>query len=325
MSARPVSAPAPEVVTVTPNPALDWALTVPGFTPHAVNRVAADARTPGGKGVNVAVALAALGHRVAVTGLLGEANAGPFERLFARAGVRDAFVRVPGETRVGVKINDPGTGRTTDVNLPGRAPSPDEVAQVVARTEALAAEGARWVVLGGSLPPGVPATFYRDQVRALAAAGRQVVVDTSGEALRHAVDAGPAVIKPNIHELEALVGRPLPTRGAVLAAARAFVARGVGLVVVSLGEDGALFVGGGGAAVLARPPRVAVQTTVGAGDAMVAGFLAGRLRGLALAEAARLATACALHAITRDGDAAGGDPAAAVEAFRGRVEVAEVA
>ncbi|GJG89159.1 1-phosphofructokinase [Gemmatimonadetes bacterium T265] len=320
----------PEVVTVTPNPALDWALAVPDFMPGAVNRVTAERLTAGGKGINVAAALAGYGHRVAVTGLLGDANAGEFDALFARAGIRDECVRVRGNTRVAIKITDPTRRQTTDVNAAGPPATADDLARLLARVAALAAAPTPWFVLAGSLPPGVPPTLYRDLVRTLTAAGHSVVLDASGDALRHALDALPAevaahpaptVLKPNVHELEALVGRPLPTRDAVAAVARAYLARGVELVAVSLGEDGALFVGRD-AIVLARPPQVAVRTTVGAGDAMVAGILAGRLRGLPFDEVARLATAFAVHAIA-DVEP-GASPAAAIDALRDRVEVRDL-
>ena len=316
-----VDSEAPEVVTVTANPALDWTLTVPGFAAGAVNRVTTERRRAGGKGVNVAVRLAAHGHRVAATGFLGRENAAPFEALLGDCGVADHFVRLDGATRVGIKIVDPdGTG-TTDVNFPGLAPDDTELLALHDRLAAFGAGGVRWAVLAGSLPPGVPASFYADATRALAAAGCQVAVDTSGEALRHAVDARPQLVKPNVHELEGLLGRSLPSREAVLAAARELVAGGVALVVVSMGADGALFVREG-EAVLAVPPRVRVESTVGAGDAMVAGAVAGVLRGLPLGEVARLATAFSVAAIGVGADPGGAHVAASgarvtVEVLRG--------
>ncbi len=285
-----------EVVTVTPNPAIDWTVDVPGFTAGAVNRVAGQRSRAAGKGVNVAVSLADHGLAVAATGFLGRGNAAPFEALFARKGIADRFVRVAGETRVGIKIVDPEKRETTDVNFPGPEVAPEEVRSLLERVAELASTRP-WFVLAGSLPPGVDATLYRDLVRALREAGCRTVLDASGEALRHALDAAPGVVKPNVHELEALLGRPLPTVEAVAGAARSLLARGVGLAVVSMGAEGALFVRED-AVVQAVPPGVEVRSTVGAGDAMVAGIVAGELGGLPLAETARLATAFSLAALT---------------------------
>jgi 1-phosphofructokinase len=242
---------------------------------------------------------------VAVTGWLGRENSAPFEALFAQKGIADHFVRIGGQTRVGIKIDDPQRQQTTDINFPGQPPAPPDVAALRSR---LADLESAWVVLAGSLPPGVPPTFYRELAEALRARGRRVALDTSGAALREAVAAAPQIIKPNIHELEELVGTALPDQAAVVAAARGLLERGVALVIVSMGARGACFVGAE-RVVLAQPPRVPVTSTVGAGDAMVAGVVAAQLRGLDLPGCARLATAYALDAITRVG-AGLSDPAA---------------
>ncbi|HEX6911242.1 MAG TPA: 1-phosphofructokinase [Longimicrobium sp.] len=305
------------VVTVTPNPAIDWTVTVPGFTPGAVNRASAERSRPAGKGVNVAAALAGYGHRAAATGFLGRDNAAAFEALFAALGIGDAFVRVAGATRVGIKLVDPGRQETTDVNFAGPAVTAADVDALLARVDALAAEG-QWFVLAGSLPPGADAPLYAELTRRVRSRGGRVVLDTSGDALRHALDAAPHVVKPNVHELEALLGRALSTADDVADAARALLERGVELAAVSMGAEGALFVTRG-AVVHARPPSVAVGSTVGAGDAMVAGIVAARLAGLDLAGTARLATAFSLAALTR---AEPGPPTRAeVDAMAGRVEV----
>ena len=285
-----------DCVTVTLNPAIDQTVAIPHFTPGAVNRVEQTRITPGGKGVNVASALVGAGHRVAVTGFLGRDNCGLFEALFAKKQIADRFVRIEGETRVGIKITDPAEHTTTDINFPGISPAPRDLA---ALREEINRLDAPWFALGGSLPPGVEPGIYRDLVAALKAAGRKTVVDTSGEALRLALDAAPTIIKPNLHELEALLGKRLVTEEAVLHAARSLVARGIELVVVSMGKDGACFVTAE-RAVIARPPDVEIRSTVGAGDAMVAGILAAQIAGLPLDECARLATAFSLRALTRE-------------------------
>ncbi len=304
-----------EIVTVTLNPAIDRTVSVSNLNFGAVNRAELVGERAGGKGVNVAAALAENGHRVVAMGFLGQDNEEVFTRFFAERRVHDGFMRLPGATRIGIKIVDDARGETTDLNFPGLTPRFAHLGQLESRLELL---DAGWCVLAGSLPPGVPAEFYAETTRRFKARGVRVVIDTSGEALRAAVGAGPDVIKPNVHELAELVGRELPDEAAVVAAASELVAGGVGLVVVSRGADGAVFVSAD-EVVVARPPAIAVRSTVGAGDAMVAGIVAARLRGLTLVETARLATAFSLQALSRG--APGPDAEVSVCSFAKRVEV----
>jgi len=286
-----------DVLTVTLNPAIDQTVTIGNFAAGKVNRVEQSRSDPGGKGVNVASFLTDAGHRVAVTGFLGRDNAALFDALFTEKGITDHFVRIAGDTRVGIKIADPVLNDTTDINFAGQAPTPTDIAALFDLMPNL--PGA-WAVVAGSIPPGVDPTIIRDLAQAFRQHGKRVVLDTSGEPLRHALDAVPSIMKPNIHELETLVGRALPTRDAIIAAARDLLARGLDLVVVSMGADGALFMDAE-TVVRATPPRVRVESTVGAGDAMVAGTIAAQLRGLALADTARLATAFSVDAVTHVG------------------------
>lgn len=308
-----------EVVTVTLNPAIDQTVTIHNFAAGEVNRVEQLQQHPGGKGVNVAAVLADAGRRVAVTGWLGRANSALFEALFEQKRIADHFVRIGGQTRVGIKIIDPAQQQTTDINFPGQPPAPDDLAALRARLADLESD---WVVLAGSLPPGVAPAIYRELAEELRARGRRVALDTSGPALHAAVAAAPQILKPNLHELEQLVGAALPDQAAVVAAARGLLARGVGLVIVSMGARGACFVSGE-QVVLARPPQVAVTSTVGAGDAMVAGAVAAQLGGLALPDCARLATAYALDAITRVG--AGLSAPESIRALAAQVALEQVA
>ncbi len=287
-----------DVVTVTLNPAIDQTVTIPNFAAGKVNRVEQTQWHPGGKGVNVAAALADYGHDVAVTGFLGRDNSGAFEVLFAQKHIDDRFLRIAGQTRIGVKITDPVQQQTTDVNFPGPAPTTSDIAALLRQLASLAAQDCRWFVLAGSLPPGVDLGIYRDIISALKRNGCRVLLDTSGEALQLALEAAPQIVKPNLHELETLVGVSLPTESAIVDATGKLLERGVKLVVVSMGAQGACFVSAD-AVVIARPPKVQVKSTVGAGDAMVAGIIASQLAELPLTECARLATAFSLDALTR--------------------------
>ncbi|HEY5894529.1 MAG TPA: 1-phosphofructokinase [Chthoniobacterales bacterium] len=285
-------------VTVTLNAAIDQTLTIPEFTPGAVNRVKSSRSDPGGKGVNVASSLADHGLKVAVTGFLGTDNSASFDELFKEKNIANYFVRIPGLTRVGVKIADPVRNETTDINFPGLPPSPEDQRMFAALLKVLDAD---WFILSGSVPPGVDKAFYKELIVQLKASGKKVLLDASGDPLLNAVAAAPAIIKPNVAELEELMGRKLPEIGDVVGAARQLVSTGIALVVVSMGERGACFVTAS-EALLAVPPKIEItSTTVGAGDAMVAGIVTGQFRGLSLAETARLATASSLALLTKSG------------------------
>ena len=286
-----------EVVTVTLNPAIDQTVVIPDFAVGQVNRVEHTRSQPGGKGVNVATFLADYGHQVGVTGFLGRENDGTFETLFHQKQINDCFVRIAGQTRTGIKITDPSQHQTTDINFPGQPPTASDLKALFAQLMALESS---WVVLAGSIPPAVDPTIYCDLITTLKEHGRTVVLDTSGDGLQHAVGAVPQIIKPNIHELELLVGQSLKDKLAIIEAARTLLAQGIQLVVVSMGKEGAYFVHKD-VTILARPPEVTVTSTVGAGDAMVAGLVAGHLRGLSLDICARLATAFSMDRVTHTG------------------------
>jgi 1-phosphofructokinase len=147
-----------QVVTITLNPALDLTVNVEDLQLNAVNRGQAMQVDPGGKGVNVASFLADAGHAVAVTGFLGEENPALFEQLCAQKGITETFIRVPGQTRTGIKIVDQARHETTDINMPGAEP-PQAALSALTSTLATWAVTCPWFVFSGSLPPGLPPDF----------------------------------------------------------------------------------------------------------------------------------------------------------------------
>lgn len=306
------------IATLSLNPAIDQTARVPNFTAGRVNRVEWEQSDTGGKGVNVASFLADAGLKVTATGLLGAANAEPFVELFARKGIDDRCLRLSGRTRVNVKITDPVLDQVTDINFPGLSPLPADLLLLIETIDKLC-EDTDWFVLSGSVPAGVPSHVYADLIKRLKGRGKRVVLDTSGAPFAEAVSCGPDIVKPNVDELAELTGRPLDDQAEVLAAARSLIDAGVGLVAVSMGADGALFVEGRSPVVLAIPPAITVKSTVGAGDAMVAGLVTGTLRGLDLAGRARLATAFSLGALGEVGPNLPGPEV--IDAFAARVQV----
>ena len=288
-----------KIATITLNPAIDQTVSVDNFQVGTVNRSRAMRFDAGGKGVTVASFLSDYGLGVMVTGFLGEENADVFERHFQRKGVEDRFIRVPGETRINIKIMDEAGQTTTDVNTPGQIPGEYAVSRFYEQVEAMA-EACECFVLSGNMQAGLPSTFYAELIRFLKSKNRRVILDTSGDALAEAVKAGPNIIKPNIHELGALVNKELVEIKDVYASAVSLINEETTIVVVSMGGDGALFVEKDRAFIV-RPPAVMVKSTVGAGDAMVAGLVAGLSKKMPLKDCARLATAFSLSAITRLG------------------------
>lgn len=286
------------VLCLTLNPALDLTVRLPSLRLGEVNRSEALLVHAAGKGLNVAQVLADLGHRISVAGFLGADNAQAFDTLFARRGFHDAFVRVAGETRSNLKLAEAG-GRVTDLNGPG--PQVEAAAQdaLLERLDHLAA-GHDLAVVAGSLPRGVEPAWLGALLRRLDRLGLRVALDSSGAALRAGLEAAPWLIKPNVEELAEALGAPAEDLAAQREAAGRLHARGIRHVVVSQGADGVRWFAEAGAW-QARPPRVTVASTVGAGDSLLAGLLHGLLDGAPPAEALRLATAIAAQAVTRIG------------------------
>lgn len=277
------------IMTLTLNPAVDETVYLDGLKIGAVHRASSVRFDAGGKGINVAACLGAYGLPVSATGFLGEENLPLFEAFFKARHIDDGFIRLKGATRTNVKIVTPDD--TTDINLPGLAPNKYEFNQLNTK---LQAENASYLVLAGSLPPSCPVEIYADLVAAQHARHGFCIVDCSGAALNAVLSAPnlPMVIKPNIFELSEWAGRKLNGLDEVLSEARKLQQSGVALVVVSMGSDGALFISRQGA-IHASIKISQITSTVGAGDAMVAGIVASLVERADLETTARLATAFA--------------------------------
>ncbi|MFI7342415.1 1-phosphofructokinase family hexose kinase [Streptomyces sp. NPDC050085] len=281
------------ILTVTLNTALDITYRVPSLRPHSSHRVTEVTERPGGKGLNVARVLAALGHEVTVTGFAGGATGRTVQdQLLGAERISDALVPVSGSTRRTVAVVDAATGDTTQLNEPGPLVSPAEWAAFqeayahLLRPESSVAA----VALCGSLPPGLPVGAYATLVRVARAAAVPVLLDTSGEPLRRGIAARPDVVKPNADELAELTGSHEPP-SAMKDARR----RGAHAVVASLGAEGLVALTPDGEWRAPAPDRLSGNPT-GAGDSAVAGLLSGLVEHLPWPE--RLARAVALSAAT---------------------------
>ena len=286
------------ILTLTLNPALDLTVQLPRLEPGQVNRSEDMHTHAAGKGVNVAQVLADLGHQLTVGGFLGEDNLQAFETLFAKRSFVDAFIRVPGATRSNIKVAE-CDGRITDINGPGPEVSAAAQQALLDRLEQIA-PGHDAVVVAGSLPKGVSPEWLRGLVQRLKTLGLKVALDTSGEALRAALKAGPWLIKPNTEELAEVLGCEVTSLAAQADAASRLQAQGIEHVVISHGADGVNWFGVG-AAMHATPPKVSVASTVGAGDSLLAGMLHGLLSADTPEQTLRTATAIAAMAVTQIG------------------------
>lgn len=275
-------------LTVTLNLALDVTYRVPRLRAHESHRITDVTERPGGKGLNVARVLAALGHEVTVTGFVGGATGRAVqEQLTHTAGVVDALVPVAGATRRTIAVADTATGDTTQLNEPGPSITPAEWSAFQEAYEVLL-RSASAVALCGSLPPGVPVGAYAQLVRTARALAVPVLLDTSGEPLRRGIAARPDIVKPNADELAELTGSHDPSQ-----ATRDARRRGAHSVVASLGAEGLLARTPDGDW-HAAPPRAVHGNPTGAGDSVVAGLLSGLVERLPWPE--RLARAVALSA-----------------------------
>jgi 1-phosphofructokinase len=300
------------IVTVTPNPSIDRTATLPGpLVPGGVHRIGTVTNEPGGKGVNVARALTLAG--LDTIAVLPAGGHDPILAGLREQGVRVHAVPVAGAVRTNLAITEPD-GTTTKVNEPGAGLSPGEADALVAAVVELA-RSADWVVLSGSLPPGLPDDWYSQMVAALRPYGCKVAVDTSDAPLtavaRNLGQAAPDLIKPNSEELASIAGvsaaelESAVSRGdaePVVRAARRLIDRGVGAVLATLGAAGALLVDAGGAW-LATPPPIQPRSTVGAGDSSLAGYVRADVEGADAPGRLRMAVAYGSGAAALPGSA----------------------
>ncbi|MFZ2174446.1 MAG: 1-phosphofructokinase family hexose kinase [Rhodococcus sp. (in: high G+C Gram-positive bacteria)] len=278
-----------DIVTVTMNPAVDITLSAERVTPTSKVRCGPPHRDPGGGGLNVARVLRVLGESVTALFPSGGHNGRALEDLVASEGVKVRSFTIAGSTRESFTVDEESTGLQYRFVLPGPPVAPVEQ-QTCLRLLREVGAGADFVVASGSLPPGVPSDYYQSIADVVAGLGARLVVDTSGEALRH-LHHGAYLLKMSGRELRERIGRDLTTLDEQSAAAGELVSAGVcEVAVVSLGADGALLV-------TAEGPRyfpsveVPVVSGVGAGDSMVAGITAALRRGWSLDEVVRYGVA----------------------------------
>ncbi|MBQ8732769.1 MAG: 1-phosphofructokinase [Oscillospiraceae bacterium] len=280
------------IYTVTFNPAIDYVMRMnSALKAGQTNRSASEELYFGGKGINVSYVLAQLGEETTALGFVAGFTGEALVKEVERWGVKADFIRLStGCTRINVKLKGEGE---TEINAQGPAISPEEAELLFGKLEGL--KTGDTLVLAGSVPATLPENIYETILSRLA--GRQIrfVVDATGKLLLNVLKYHPFLIKPNRQELEELVDRSLPDDASIAEAAKELQKFGAKNVLVSLGGEGAFLLDEGGNSHRCPAHRGAVRNTVGAGDSMVAGFLAGSGKGyeyaLRLGSAAGSATA----------------------------------
>jgi len=286
------------IITVTANPCIDVTLELDTFEPGEVNRATGKYKDPAGKGINVARALDKNGVRTTAVFPADAVSGTWIESALTDAGITTVATRIADEVRTNITIVD-AAGTTTKINDAGPFLTTLESDALLAQIAATLSTGPSWLVAAGSLPRGLDGSFYVELGKLAHQHGVRFAVDTSGEALSRVAHSGVAdVMKPNHEELEELAGRELPTVGDVVEFAHSMLGSDDAAIVVSLGEHGALLVNSRGSVWAGHEP-VIPESTVGAGDSTLAGFLSADLRtdvaelSAVQADVARISTAVA--------------------------------
>ena len=279
------------ITSISLNPSIDRTLVVEQFTAGGLNRVISRNDVAAGKGINVALAVSALGIDSECIGFMYKESGALFEkRLMANSTAYD-FIWCEGSARTNIKVFDRVNGVITELNESGITITEQDLARMVDLVTAHA-ENSDYLVLAGSLPPGCPVDYYRTLINAVEGLGCRCVLDADGDRLKYGLEAKPFLIKPNRYELELMTGCRLNSLGEIRDAAHKFIDMGVQVVAVSLGEEGALITDSD-QTLYAPRMNIEVKTTVGAGDSMVAGLTTGFIGENSLEDTFRMGVACA--------------------------------
>ena len=286
------------ILTVGMSPCVDVTVRLNKFALGKTNVAEEKIVTYAGKANNVALGVSRLGGAAFVTGFMYNENGSLFEKALDKEGIPFSFIWDPGRVRENYKFID-GKGVLTEVNEEGREVAGEKLRDLLDFVRVQAAKSEAAVISGGA-PKGTPASFYKDLVTA-AKGAKIVAADTYGDRLKAALEAGVDLIKPNLDELSATLGGEFSARNEQLAGARALAKAGAKHVLLSLGGEGSILTDGE-ETYYAEGVRVAVESTVGAGDAMLAAATKSLAERLPLAEILRRAAAAGTASVTERND-----------------------
>ena len=259
------------IYTVTFNPSLDYIIRVDDFRTGQINRTAREMILPGGKGVNVSIVLSNLGHDSKALGFTAGIIGEDLEDLLQKSGVSTDFIRVKnGCSRINVKMR---SDTETEINGQGPVIEEDEIQQLFARLDQI--ESGDYLVISGSVPNTLPSDMYEQIMQRLEGRGVRIVVDAEKDLMTRVLEYRPFLVKPNHLELGGIFGVSLVSQAEVLPYAERLQSMGARNVLVSMAGEGAVLLSESGEVFRAPAPKGALVNSVGAGDSMVAGFLAG--------------------------------------------------
>ncbi len=286
------------ILSLCPNPSLDVYYYVGALKEDDTNRVENPFLSAGGKGVNAARVISRFTEDVLLALPLGGCTGECVKELLEAEGVSLVVVSISSPTRVNTILEQKAKGKHLLIASSGSPLLKEEREKLeLAVCKDYSPEV---LILGGSVPPSLPKDYYARIIKKFKGTGTKVIVDADGELLKEAVKEGPFAIKPNKYELERLVGSPLIDLKEIVEAAKEILKFGVEVVIVSLGEFGAL---GVSREEIFRvvPPKVEVKNTVGAGDSLVGAFAYGVYSGKSLKEAVKLGVACGTATVMEEG------------------------
>ncbi len=287
------------ITTVSLNPAIDKTILLSSMERGSINRILGTREDIGGKGINVAKVLNHLGVKTRICGFIGSENKQKVEELILQEQLEHHFLEAKGLTRTNTKIVELDAGITTDLNEQGFFVHEEQMEKFKELMKKMATDS-DFTVFSGSIPKGLPVTSYKELIRE-GYKNTKAVLDADGELLVEGVKAGPFMIKPNLHELETAFRVTLSSTTERIRFCKELVQTyQISLILVSMGENGALLITGE-ECYQAAPVKVIVKSTVGAGDSMVAGMLYGIEQGFPIKEAFGFATACGTLAVTKEG------------------------
>jgi 6-phosphofructokinase 2 len=277
------------IATVTLNPSLDKIVTVEKLVVDEANRLTSLRRDPGGKGINVSRVVHELGGDTIAYGFIGGFAGETLKRLLKQQGVPFNFTPIDGEIRSNFIITDLKTHRQTRIDAPGPQILKHELGKLIQKVTRIKPKP-DFLVLAGSVPPGVPDDIYWQLIEEAKKNGIKTVLDSDNKWIKEGIKAKPNVIKPNVHEAEELLKTNLRDEAAIVEAVKTLVKQGIEIAIISRNKDG-LIVANGEKVLKVTPPQVEISSTVGAGDSTIAGLVLKLSQGHGIEEASRWAVA----------------------------------
>ena len=285
------------ILTVCPNPSIDCTVELPSLNVGRMNRIENKILTYSGKALNVAIGVSRLGANAMATGFMYSKDEGPFLHTLEKEGVATDFVKTEGRVRMNYKIID-NRSMMTEINDKGELVYQDKQQELIDKVENLS-KNASIVVMSGSLPQGVDDDFYY-RLCSVIPKNVKIILDCEGEKFKKAISAGVYLVKPNLTEFEAITGRQYTSKSQMIDGAKKIIAMGAKHVLLSLGQSGAILTDGH-THLYCRSATVAVNSTVGAGDSMIAAASVMIERGESLEQILRSAVAAGTASTTTSG------------------------